>query len=267
MEIGKNYSVPDVRLFPDLVGYTNKIYDKFTTNDTDALVVAQLLEHKSVSGAFNAKTALMGAYGLIDRRSGKIRVTEIGRKIVYPSNSKEKYEGVKAAIFQIPLWDRLYQEYTTKGATLPSNFWADLARLADISPDEAKAKSEWVEKAYNTDVSYLKSVEKEMGTLGSSQGGQTLPLTPQSGAGMVDQGQTRGANAEVIARPLGGFESGKIYFISPDDKIMNESPRNAWQIDLLRTYINGVLDHAKEQLVNDAKIITEKEKGKKPEGK
>jgi hypothetical protein len=45
------------------------------------------------------------------------------------------------------------------------------------------------------------------------------------------------------------YEPGKIYFISPDDKVKQEAPRSAWQIDMLRAYINGVLDHAKKQLV------------------
>ena len=44
------------------------------------------------------------------------------------------------------------------------------------------------------------------------------------------------------------YEPGKIYFISPDDKVKQEAPRSAWQIDTLRAYINGVLDHAKKQL-------------------
>jgi hypothetical protein len=56
------------------------------------------------------------------------------------------------------------------------------------------------------------------------------------------------------------YEPGKIYFISPDDKVRQEAPRTAWQIDMLRSYINGVLDHAKEQLVGEAKAASRREK-------
>jgi hypothetical protein len=58
------------------------------------------------------------------------------------------------------------------------------------------------------------------------------------------------------------YEPGKIYFISPDDKVRQEAPRSAWQIDILREYINGVLDHAKKQLVGDVKLTDRKERAK-----
>ena len=44
------------------------------------------------------------------------------------------------------------------------------------------------------------------------------------------------------------------------------APRSAWQIDLLKTYIIGVLDHMKDQLVSEAQMVTEREKAKKAHG-
>jgi hypothetical protein len=259
------YAVPDERLYPKYVEWTRMMYDKFTTNETDALVIAQLLGHSSIGGAFNMKIAAMGAYGLVDRRLGKIRVTDIGRKIVFGSGA-EKVDGVKSALFKVELWNRLYQEYTAKGAELPSNFWADLARIADIPPDEAKSKAEWVVKAYNTDISYLRSVEKEMGQPGSGQTAQMMAPLTQTGQGIARQ-ESRGRAEPGMERPPTEFESGRIYFVSPDDKIKHEAPRSAWQIDLLKTYIDGVLDHVKEQLVQESKYVAEKDKAKKPQDK
>ncbi len=266
MQIGKSYAVPDERMYPKLVDWTKQIYDKFTTNETDALVIAQLLGHASIGGAFNGKIAIMSSYGLVDRRLGKIRVTDIGRKIVFPNDGKEKADGVKSALFKVTLWERLYQDYTTKGAELPSNFWANLANLADIPPDDAKSKADWVAKAFNSDISYLRSVEKEVGQLGSGQSAQIAPPLSQAGQRMGLQ-QQAGMGEQGLQAPQGEFESGKIYFISPDDKVKHEAPRSAWQIDLLKTYIDGVLDHVKEQLVNEARYVAEKDKAKKPQDK
>src|SRR5712692_5551042 len=84
VQIGRNYSVPDERLYPKLVDLARQVYDKFSTNETDALIVAQLLGHASIGGAFNGKVATLSSYGLVERRQGKIRLTDIGRRAVVP---------------------------------------------------------------------------------------------------------------------------------------------------------------------------------------
>src|SRR2546428_2361794 len=115
LQVGKNYSVPDERLYPKVVDWTKQIYDEFSTNETDALSVAQLLGHNSIGGAFNAKVASMSGYGVVERRLGKIRVTEIGRKTILSDDGKEKAEGVRSALLKVALWKRIYNNYTAKG--------------------------------------------------------------------------------------------------------------------------------------------------------
>ncbi len=169
MQVGKSYSVPDERLYPKVLDWTKQIYDEFSTSDTDSLSVAQLLGHTSIGGAFNAKVASMSAYGVVERRLGRIRVTETGRKAILSEDGKEKADGVKSALLKVALWKRLYNHYTAKGAELPADFWADLAKIADIPGEDAKSKAEWVVKAFNSDIAYLRSTEKEKEMLGSSQ--------------------------------------------------------------------------------------------------
>jgi hypothetical protein len=253
MNIGKYY-VPDERLYPQLVEWTTQIYNKYTITDADTLVVAQLLGHKSLSGAFNTKTAKISSYGLIERRGGTIRVTEIGRKIIFPSEPKEKYEGIKAAIFKIDLWERLYQEFTAKGAELPSNFWVDLARIADIPPDDAKNKAEWVGKAYLDDITYLKSVEKEMSNIQVQPSSKTQ-INPKDMGGQSNNTQIT-PSAPMMA------PTGQISFTSPDDRIQLTVPRSARHISMLKTFVENALKVIEEELVADAKLVTESEKTK-----
>ena len=169
MQVGKSYSIPDERLYPKVLDWTKQIYDEFSTSEADALSVAKLLGHTSIGGAFNAKVASMSAYAVVDRRLGKIRVTEIGRKAILPEDGKEKADGVRSALLKVALWKRLYNNYTAKGAELPANFSADLAQIADIPGEDAKSKAEWVVKAFNSDISYLRSTERETGAPESSQ--------------------------------------------------------------------------------------------------
>ncbi len=257
MEVGKYY-VPDGRLYPELVQYASKIYEKFRTNDTDALVVAQLLGHKSLSGAFNTKTALLSSYNLIERRAGKIKVTEIGKKIVYPSDPRERQEGVREALLKIPLWQALFDEFSAKGAELPSNFWADLARLADLAPEEAKNKADWVARAYTSDISYMKSVEKEIGSSvhtqqPTSQTREMLGVPPNS---TLQSSSSNTVNVPPVA-------SGQILFLSPDDKIQLSIPRSARHIGMLRAFVQDALKVIEDELVAEAELVTVQRKASK----
>src|SRR3989441_13039316 len=111
----------------------------------------------------------MSAYGVVERRVGRIRVTEIGRKAILSEDGKEKADGVKSALLKVALWKRLYNHYTNKGAELPADFSADLAKIADIPGEDAKSKAEWVVKAFNSDIAYLRSTEKGTGTVERDQ--------------------------------------------------------------------------------------------------
>src|SRR5256712_12542424 len=111
----------------------------------------------------------MAGYGVGGIRRGRIRVTGIGRKAVLSEDGKEKADGVKSALLKVALWKRLYNRYTNKGPELPADFSADLAKIADIPGEDAKSKAEWVVKAFNSDIAYLSSTEKERDTLGSNQ--------------------------------------------------------------------------------------------------
>jgi hypothetical protein len=156
MRVG-NYTIPDLRLFPNLVEATKKLYDTYSNQEvSDMKTLAILLGHKSEkSGAFLAKMTFLRAYGLIEGR-GAVRVSEIGKNITFGTD-EEKTDATKKAILSIPLWSDLYAKF---GATLPpENFWAHLRELAAIEAPEAQRVSEEVRKAYLEDIRYLPRTE------------------------------------------------------------------------------------------------------------
>ena len=289
MQVGKSYSVPDERLYPKVLDWTKQIYDEFSTSDTDSLSVAQLLGHTSIGGAFNAKVASMSAYGVVERRLGRIRVTEIGRKAILSEDGKEKADGVKSALLKVALWKRLYNHYTNKGAELPADFSADLAKIADIPGEDAKSKAEWVVKAFNSDIAYLRSTEKEKDTLGSSQRPQkkvktsgtnqlvaqtpSVPKAPSRPISPPSQPDPKAPSRPIAppsepvpkapSRPISpppSESSGQIIFLSPVDQIELTVPRRARHMAMLKKFIENALDVIDEELTAEGSMAAERSK-------
>ncbi|TLY15058.1 MAG: hypothetical protein E6K84_01140 [Thaumarchaeota archaeon] len=279
MQVGKSYSVPDERLYPKVLDWTKQIYDEFSTSDTDSLSVAQLLGHTSIGGAFNAKVASMSAYGVVERRLGRIRVTEIGRKAILSEDGKEKADGVKSALLKVALWKRLYNHYTAKGAELPADFWADLAKIADIPGEDAKSKAEWVVKAFNSDIAYLRSTEKEKEMLGSSQRPQkkvtqSVPKAPSRPISPPSEPDPKAPSRPISpppsepdpkapSRPISpppSESSGQIIFLSPFDQIELTVPRRARHMAMLKKFIENALDVIDEELTAEGSMAAERNK-------
>lgn len=120
-------------------------------------MLAKFLGHKSAkSGTFLAKLVYLRAYGLIEGR-GIVKVSEIGKKLTYPTTEEEKTEAIEKAILRIPLWKEFYSKW---GVNLPGgDFWVDLAKITGLEPPEAQRVAETVRKAYLADVKYLKPEE------------------------------------------------------------------------------------------------------------
>ena len=289
MQVGKSYSVPDERLYPKVLDWTKQIYDEFSTSDTDSLSVAQLLGHTSIGGAFNAKVASMSAYGVVERRLGRIRVTEIGRKAILSEDGKEKADGVKSALLKVALWKRLYNHYTAKGAELPADFSADLAKIADIPGEDARSKAEWVVKAFNSDIAYLRSTEKEKEMLGSSQRPQkkvktsgtdqlvaqtpSVPKAPSRPISPPSQPDPKAPSRPIAppsepvpkapSRPISpppSESSGQIIFLSPVDQIELTVPRRARHMAMLKKFIENALDVIDEELTAEGSMAAERNK-------
>ena len=255
MQVGKSYSVPDERLYPKVLDWTKQIYDEFSTSETDSLSVAKLLGHTSIGGAFNAKVASMSAYAVVDRRLGKIRVTEIGRKAILPEDGKEKTDGVRSALLKVALWKRLYNNYTAKGAELPADFWADLAKIADIPGEDAKSMSEWVVKAFNSDISYLRSTEKGTGTVESDQRPQKRVKTSGTDQLVAQTPSPPRVQSQPISPP--SESSGQIIFLSPVDQIELTVPRNARHMAMLKKFIENALEVIDEELTAEGRMAAE----------
>lgn len=120
-------------------------------------MLAKFLGHKSAnSGTFLAKLTYLRAYGLIEGR-GTVKVSEIGKKLTYPTSEEERMDALEKAILHIPLWKEFYSRW---GVNLPNgDFWVDLAKITGLEPPEAQRLAEMVRKAYLDDVKYLKPKE------------------------------------------------------------------------------------------------------------
>lgn len=156
MKVGK-YDIPNMRLYPTLVSDTERLYDKFVSDEAKPLATAQLLGHKTDrSGAFLKKLACLRAYGLVEKRG--IKVTELGKRLTFGTTEKIKNEALKETILNIPLWKQFHSKWGVKLPT--SDFWVDLGKLTGLEAPDARKVEEIVRKAYLDDIQYLKA-EKE----------------------------------------------------------------------------------------------------------
>jgi hypothetical protein len=148
--------VPPIRLYPTLIDAIRRLYSRFQDNEvSDLNEVATALGHTSAkSGAFLLKLTALRAYGLIDGR-GKIHVSELGASLAYPKDRSEEEKTLERAVTNIPLWKELYLRF---GATLPKQGFAEeLAKITGATLEEAKAKEEWIRRAYHEDLLPLAS--------------------------------------------------------------------------------------------------------------
>jgi len=155
LRIGR-YSVPPIRLYPTLIDAIRRLYSRFQDNEvSDLNEVATALGHTSAkSGALLLKLTALRAYGLIDGR-GKIHVSELGASLAYPKDRSEEEKTLERAVTNIPLWKELYLRF---GATLPKQGFAEeLAKITGATLEEAKAKEEWIRRAYQDDLLPLAS--------------------------------------------------------------------------------------------------------------
>lgn len=96
--------------------------------------LAHKLDHKSVnSGTFVQKLGTSRIFGLIERQSGVVRLTDLGKEIVQPgSEARAKAE----AFLGVPLYKVVYDQY--KGNILPSdNGLENFMIQAGVSPKQA----------------------------------------------------------------------------------------------------------------------------------
>jgi len=155
LRIGR-YSVPAIRLYPTLIDAIRRLYNRFREGEvSDLNEVAITLNHTSAkSGAFLLKLTALRAYGLIDGR-GKIRISELGSSLAYPKDRSEEEKALEKAVTNIPLWKELYLRF---GVNLPKQGFAEeLAKITGATLEEAKAKEEWVRRAYLDDLLPLTS--------------------------------------------------------------------------------------------------------------
>jgi hypothetical protein len=139
-----------------LIEAVKTIYGKFGAKEIDDETVSRLLGHStSRSGAYKQKLADLRSFRLIDPR-GNVRITERGRKVTYPNNQKEEQDGLVEAISEIELWKLIYDKYTKKGLSLPSDFWTDIREWTGLPPEEAEKQVETTRKLYFDDIKYIK---------------------------------------------------------------------------------------------------------------
>jgi len=152
MKVGK-YEIPDIRI-SSLIKPTKDIYDKWPAEEPPSQeAVALVLGHKTAkSGAFLSKLAWLRDYGLIEKKG--LRVTELGKKLTYDPDEKERKKAQNDAVLKIPLWKEFYDRW--KFNPPEEKFWANLMSIVTLEAPDAQKIEKEVREAYMKDISGIK---------------------------------------------------------------------------------------------------------------
>jgi hypothetical protein len=152
MQLGQHL-IPETRLFPEPIQDVKTVYDSIGSDDTTSLDLAKILGYSSnTTGAYYKRLGSLTGYGLIDK-SGKFRVSELGKRIAYPESDYDKKLAIKEAVLHIPLWSELFKKF---GKNPPAeNFWVQIKNITGVeSPIAQKAEAQ-VRKWYMEDVAQI----------------------------------------------------------------------------------------------------------------
>lgn len=175
MQLGQ-HTIPETRLFPETIQDVKTVYDSIGADETTSLDLAKILGYSSnTTGAYYKRLTSLTGYGLIEK-TGRFRVSELGKRIAYPESDQDKKLAIKDAILRIPLWSELFKKFGKNPPT--ENFWVQIKNVTGVeSPVAQKAESQ-VRKWYMEDVAQISddiTIEK------SSVSDQTKGLSSNKG--------------------------------------------------------------------------------------
>jgi hypothetical protein len=150
MKVG-NYRIPNNRL-ANLLKDVKTIYEHFKIEETGPDLIAHSLDAAPRGGAFLQKMVDLRAYGLIEGRGRKIKVSELGKLAICGSDD-EKEMALNKIFNNIPLWSIFYSKY---GFNIKEdNFWIDLIKITEIERFTAQKKANYVRNAYLSDIKFI----------------------------------------------------------------------------------------------------------------
>jgi hypothetical protein len=154
MKIG-SYQVPKNGL-EKMLKATKKIYGDYGSKVISRDDIGAALGHKSLtSGAVGQKIADMRAYGLLEGKEDKNRVSKLGKDATY-GTSEEKNIAIEKAIHNIPLWAKFLEDFGPDAKE--KDFWIKLRKITGAESPDAQTKAADIRNAYMADVRLIKNI-------------------------------------------------------------------------------------------------------------
>jgi hypothetical protein len=80
---------------------------------------AVLLGGTSAKGPFAVEIASATKYGFLDRKEGKLKLTDLARRILRPTSTEDEVKGYREAVLKAPEISEVYKHY--RGENLPDD--------------------------------------------------------------------------------------------------------------------------------------------------
>lgn len=148
MKLG-NYAYPDISL-SESINDAKKIYDRFKDEEVDSQLISETIGYRG--GTFLQRLSALRKYGLVNPR-GKIRVTDLGKKITYPANQDVELSAIEEAVKNVELFKILYDKF---GMELPKEkFWVNLVNITGAEAPDTQAKENTIRQIYTDSIKPL----------------------------------------------------------------------------------------------------------------
>ena len=153
MKLG-NYAYPDVSL-SESIEDAKKIYDRFKDEEVDSQLISETIGYRG--GSFIQRLSALRKYGLVSPR-GKVRVTDLGKKITYPANRDVELSAIEEAVKNVELFNILYDKF---GIELPKEkFWVNLVNITGAEAPDAQDKEDIIRQIYMDSIKSLMFKER-----------------------------------------------------------------------------------------------------------
>jgi hypothetical protein len=170
----------------------NAIKEHNAGNPYDRLDLAKAVNRSPSSSEFRMLITSSGQYGLTEGSysASSIALTPVGQSIVFPKSASERAEGLKKALFSIPLYAKFYTDFNNNKLPPMEYLVGTLNRTYNIPVDECKNAYELIVKNAT-----------ELGILDDIGGAQYIHLNKLGGIVSIETPATGGTVAPVAVSP------------------------------------------------------------------
>lgn len=113
-----------------------RFYSEAKRTSVDELTAAQAIGYQTLNGASRTKLSVLKKYGLLDEADGRLRVSDLGIRLVVPSGETDRADALREAALRPDIFREVHSTHAEASSSVLVNY---LMREKGFSEDGARA--------------------------------------------------------------------------------------------------------------------------------